>query len=189
MSLSYSDASFALQVQRLRSEYNTRRFERSNLYPGCEILAQDTRTEGGIEKWTYWMANGSTRHGRYIRLSNIPGTLSGDILRLYRNLPNLSDNWDIDGDKITRVENVPPPPEEEFFPEDFDHTKGDLEMLPLVNVDESKHFVKQCKYRREILNLLKCQGGSCSQTSISPHIVRLLGKSTDGELVFEKLMT
>ena len=186
MSQSYSDTSFALQVQRLRSEYNTRRFERSNLYPGCEILAQDTRTEAGIEKWTYWMANG-TQNVRYIRLSNIPGTLSGDILRLYRNLPNLSDNWDIDGDKIMKIEIGPSLPEEEIFPEDFDHTKADLEMLPLVNVDESKHFVKQCKYRREIFNLLRCQDSS--GTSVSPHIVQLLGKSADGELVFEKLLT
>jgi len=51
----------------------------------------------------------------YIRLSNIPGTLSGDILRLHRNLPNLSDNWDIDGDVITKIESVPTPPEEKGF--------------------------------------------------------------------------
>lgn len=60
-------------------------------------------------------------------------------------------------------------------------------MLPLVDVDESKHVVKQCKYRREIVNLLKCQGGLCPGTPISPHIVHILGKSSDRQLVFEKL--
>ncbi|KAI1171879.1 kinase-like domain-containing protein [Nemania sp. FL0916] len=132
------------------------------------------------------MADGITVHGRYIQLSNISGTLSGDILRLRRNLPNLTDNWDIDGDKVTKIESVPIPPEENF-PEDFDHTDADLELLPLIEIDESKHFVKRCKYRREILNLLKCQGDSCPGTPISPHLIHLLGKSADGKLVFEKL--
>ncbi|KAJ8131364.1 hypothetical protein O1611_g2261 [Lasiodiplodia mahajangana] len=183
----YSAVEFASQVQHFRSEYNKLRFETSNLYPGCEILAQETKTEGGIEKWSYWMANGITAHGRYIRLSNIPGTLSGDILRLRRNLPNTTDNWDIDGDKIAQIENVPVPPEEDF-PEDFDHTDADLELLPLINVNESEHFVKRCKYQREILNLLKCQGGSCPGTPVSPYLTHLLGKSADGKLVFEKLL-
>lgn len=182
----YPAMHFTSQVRHLRSEYNKLRFETSNLYPGCEILAQETKTEGSVEKWSYWMANGITAHGRYIRLSNIPGTLSGDILRLHRNLPNLTDNWDIDGDKATKIESVPIPPEEDF-PEDFDHTDADLELLPLIDVDESKHFVKLCKYRREILNLLKCQGGSCPGTPISPHLTHLLGKSADGKLVFKKL--
>ncbi|KAI0388728.1 kinase-like domain-containing protein [Xylariaceae sp. FL0594] len=86
-----------------------------------------------------WYEDG-TQLGQYIRLFDIPGTLSGDILR-----------------------------------------------LPRVDVDSSKHFLKKAKYRSEIENLIKCQGGSCPGTVLSPHIVRLLGASADGQLVFEKL--
>lgn len=55
-----------------------------------------------------------------------------------------------------------------------------------MQVDPNKHFVKKSKYISEIQNLLKCQGGSCSGVSKSAHIIQLLGKSPNGELVFEK---
>ncbi|KAF4981835.1 hypothetical protein FZEAL_2413 [Fusarium zealandicum] len=186
--MTYSATDFDNQSRQLRSEYKILRFETSNLYPGCEILAQETKKEDGVEKWSYWMADQSLHSGmRYVRLSNIPGTLSGEILRLRSNLPSLSEHWDIDGDIITEVKETPAPPEEEDFPLDFDCTSADIENLPLIEIDESKHFLKQCKYRREIDNLLKCQGGSCPGTQISPHLVHLLGRSPDGQLVFKKL--
>ena len=45
------------------------------------------------------------------------------------------------------------------------------------------------KYRSEIENMLKCQGGYCPGTGLSDHIVHLFGRSVDGQLVFEKLAT
>lgn len=62
-----------------------------------------------------------------------------------------------------------------------------LARLPEIKVDPSCHFAKKGKYVSEVENLLECQGGSCPGTSLSPHIIKLLGKSAAGELVFEKL--
>lgn len=59
--------------------------------------------------------------------------------------------------------------------------------LPLVRVDPAKHFLKKGKYRSEIENLIRCQGGSVPGHSLSPNIIQLLGRSIDGQLVFEKL--
>jgi hypothetical protein len=58
--------------------------------------------------------------------------------------------------------------------------------LPLVDMDPKKHFTKQGKYRTEIRNLIKCQGGVVPGGPLSPHIVQLRGRSTDGKLVFDK---
>lgn len=73
--------------------------------------------------------------------------------------------------------------------DDFEDVSDLVSKLPVVAVDSSKHFTKKGKYRSEIENFLKCQGGSCPGAIFSPHLIRLLGASPDGQLVFEKLAT
>lgn len=46
-------------------------------------------------------------------------------------------------------------------------------------------FLKKPKYESEIVNLLKCQGG-CPGEPLSSHITQLLGRTTDGALVFPR---
>lgn len=116
-------------------------------YPGIEILDETTEIEDCVQKLCYWFAKDSPPGTRYIRLSNIPDTLAGDIVRLRSNLPNLTNNWDIDGDIITKVVIAPEIPDEDAYPNDFDHTSADLALLPAISVDESKHFIKQSNYK------------------------------------------
>jgi hypothetical protein len=133
----------------------------------------------GVSCYTYWYEPS----GQCIRLADIPGTLSGDVLRLQRNLPLLDGDHEIIGDQIRPLKNAPPLPE----PDDDSEELGPvLASLPVVEVDSSKHFVKEGKYKSEIRNLLKCQGGSCPGVPKSSHVIQLLGKSPDGKLVFEK---
>jgi hypothetical protein len=73
--------------------------------------------------------------------------------------------------------------------DDFENLNDLLEQLPVLHVDQLKHFVKKCRYRSEIFNLLKCQGGSVPGIPKSPHLTQLLGRTDTGELVFQKLWT
>lgn len=163
------------------------KFERTNLNNKGDPLAMGMIN--GEFCYTYWFGD------RCIRLADIPGTLSGDILRLKRNLPSSVDHGDheIIGDEIRPLVNAPPPKREdsdseyESDPENGSELESTLASLPVIEVDPSKHHVKQGKYRSEIRNLLKCQGGSCPGTP-SPHITPLLGKTRDGKLVFEKFV-
>ncbi|KAJ5831940.1 hypothetical protein N7474_000251 [Penicillium riverlandense] len=133
----------------------------------------------GVFCYTYWYEPS----GQCIRLADIPGTLSGDVLRLHRNLPLLDGDHEIIGDQIRPLKNAPPLPE----PDDDSEELGPvLASLSVVGVDSSKYFVKEGKYKSEIRNLLKCQGGSCPGVPKSSHIIQLLGKSLDSKLVFEK---
>lgn len=156
--------------------------ERSNLGSGGgrQIIDIDVEEINDVLHSTYWYAN------QCIRLACIPGTLSGDILSLNQDLPASveSGNYEIIGDQILPLHNVPPLPDIEDDSEDLDTM---LALLPLVEVDPSKHFVKKGKYKSEICNLLQCQGGSCPGVPKSPHIIQLLGKSQAGELVFDNL--
>lgn len=144
----------------------------------------------GIVFHTYWYeckggSPGAQKQYQAIRLAVIPGTLSGAILRLERNLPILDSslNYEIFGDEIRQLEQAQLP-----LPRKDDSEKVDeaLATLPEMQVDLNKHFVKKSKYISEIQNLLKCQGGSCPGVPKSAHIIQLLGKSPNGELVFEK---
>ncbi|KAK4133817.1 hypothetical protein BT67DRAFT_456580 [Trichocladium antarcticum] len=83
--LSDTDGAFGQEVPRLRVEYQRRR-QASNLYPPA----------GQPED--------STPLGRYVRLFDLPGTLSGDILRLNRDLPSLPGHFEIEGDVIRPLE-------------------------------------------------------------------------------------
>lgn len=91
------------------------------------------------------------------------------------NIPSLSSHSAIDGDKIFDIP---------LF--DFDDVKCPEEDthdivadLPLVAFDEQIHFAKLPKFRSEVPNL--------KLAAELPHIVRLLGRTDDGRIVFPKL--
>jgi len=108
---------------------------------------------------------------------DVPGNISGDILRLKANLPweSLSCHSAIRGDEISPI------PLRPFNGDNYpDEDTADLvSQLPLVAFDERIHFAKPSKLRSEIPNLLKARG--------LPHIVELLGRTEDGRIVFPKL--
>ncbi|KAK0713591.1 hypothetical protein B0T26DRAFT_753681 [Lasiosphaeria miniovina] len=159
---------FMVAVRRLRAAYPELR-DATNLVPpaGRYVLWNDMDTVDGTVYHTYWYENtldidGLGESCRVIRFADIPGTLSGDVLGLKRKLPPL----EAEGDYIIDV-------------------SAALISLPVIAVDVLEHF-KKCKYATETHNLLACQGGSCPGVPKSAHVVQLLGRSPDGELVFEQ---
>ena len=102
---------------------------------------------------------------------------SGNILRLRANIPPLSSHSAIDGDKIFDVPMIPMTDfdDVEYPEEDIHDIVADL---PLVAFDEKIHFAKSPS-RSEVSNL--------KLASELPHIVRLLGCTDDGQIVFPKL--
>ncbi|KAI5855032.1 kinase-like protein [Durotheca rogersii] len=175
---------FSKEVLRLRAEYEHRRVT-TNLYPpgGRSLLELELR-RGDKSYMTYWFDDGTT-YGQCVRIFDVPGTLSGDILRLYRNLPPVSGHFEIDGDDIRPLDR--PFEHPELIEDDSEDVSELVSTLPLVCVDPAKHFVKKGKYRSEIDNLIRCQGGSVPGHPMSPHVIQLLGRSADGKLTFEKL--
>ncbi|KAI9780938.1 MAG: hypothetical protein M1835_004380 [Candelina submexicana] len=176
---------FVQAVSDLRANYQKAR-DSTRLVPpvGLPVLDRSIDVVGNIVHHTYWYEDGSP-HGQRIRLADIPGTLSGDILRLRRDLPILDGNHEIIGNEICRSGDVPKPLP--TFDESSEDLATTLDSIPVIDVDPDRHFVKKGKYKSEIRNLLKCQGRSCPGVPISPHIIQLLGRSSNGELVFEKL--
>ena len=130
--------------------------DRSNLFPpgGLPLIAAHTEREHGTRIETFWRDDG-TRQGQCVRLVDRPGTLSGDILRLRRDLPALPGHAEIDGDTVRALAVAPSVPaiEEEDDSEDLSEA---LVKLPVVDPDPSQHFVKRGRYRSEIENLLRC---------------------------------
>jgi hypothetical protein len=185
------DCSFSQKVLRLRNEWaKTRQF--SNLFPPVGKSVIDIHVKRGDKPYmTLWYedsieADGS-RKEQCVRLYNVPGTLSGNILRLKQNLPEITGDFEIDGNVVNQLDRSlkhPLPIED-----DFENLNDLLEQLPILHVDQLKHFVKKCRYRSEISNLLKCHGGSVPGSPKSPHLIRLLGRTDTGELVFRKLWT
>jgi hypothetical protein len=183
---SFTEDTFSDQVIRLRTEYQRKR-QKSNLFPPAGPPILDVELVPGEKPYVgYWCEDGSEA-GRYIRLYDIPGALSGDILRLERDLPPVSGHFEIEGDVIRSLDKCPDFPP--LVEDDFEDVEDLVSQLPVVEVDPSCHFVKKGKYRSEIENLLRCQGGSCPGSVGSQHLIRLLGASSDGQLVFEKLAT
>ena len=74
--------SFVKEVHLLRDDYEKLREQCTFVGP---IINMSTENAGGFEIQTYWFDN-DTDYGRCIRLYNIPGFLSGDILRLRQNI-------------------------------------------------------------------------------------------------------
>ncbi|KAJ5833606.1 hypothetical protein N7474_001917 [Penicillium riverlandense] len=174
-------------VENLRTNYLALR-NRSNLCPPWGKFAYEVLSErvGGRKVESFWYEDEQDEavFGTFVRLVDIPGTLSGDILRLLKDLPSIEGHFEIDGDIIRQIANPPKPPNREDDSEDLTPI---LARLPEIEIDPSRHFRKKGKYLSEVENLLKCQGGSCPGTPLSPHTIKLLGKSPAGELVFEKL--
>ncbi|KAK4040151.1 kinase-like domain-containing protein [Parachaetomium inaequale] len=161
---------FSQEVARLRAEYQAKR-QQSNAFPpaGRPILDMEL-APGDKPAVGIWYEDG-TKLGQYVRLFDIPGTLWGDILGLERPLPAVKGHYEIEGDVIRSLDKCPNHPTE---PEDDFEDVSDLTAkLPLIDVDSSKHFTKKGKYRSEIENLLKCQGGSCPGALLSPHLLIL----------------
>ncbi|TFB00856.1 hypothetical protein CCMA1212_007397 [Trichoderma ghanense] len=103
----------------------------------------------------------------------------------YGNLPPRLGHFEIDGNDIRPLDRCLEHPEP--TEDDSEDVSELLSRLPPVFVDSTKQFLKKCKYRSEIENLIRCQDGAVPGHPISPNIVRLLGRSADGQLVFEKL--
>lgn len=193
-SLQSEQDAFSQEVQRLRAIYQEQR-NTCNLVPpaGRSVLDVADEVIDGVVYLTYWYKiedtdqNVEERH-HAVRFADIPGTLSGDILRMKRSIPVLdtSLDYDIVGDEVRPLHTVPLLPVAEE--DDAEDTNEMLATLPTVEVDPQIHFVKKGKYASEITNLLACQGGSCPGVPKSDHVVQLLGKSRAGELVFKKFL-
>jgi hypothetical protein len=184
------------EVVRLRAVYQEQR-DSTNLVPpaGRAVSGCSVDVVHGIVRYAYWYdcdddTPRAQKQHQVILLADIPGTCSGDIVRLKRNLPTLNSklSYEIIGDEIRQIGQAPLlPSEEDDDSDDNESINKALANLPVVQVDSNKHFVKRSRYVSEIQNLLLCQGGTCPGIPKSAHIVHLLGKSTNEELVFQKL--
>jgi hypothetical protein len=125
----------------------------------------------------------------YIRICDSPGKLSGDILRLNSAIPSHeSPSIEINGDNITPLIEWPEYVEEEFE-DDSEELDSVINKLPIIaDMKSDIYFTKECKYKSEIRNLLKCQGGSCPGI-YSGLVIQLLGRTVDNHLVFPRLRT
>ncbi|KAM0669241.1 hypothetical protein MY8738_003957 [Beauveria namnaoensis] len=181
-----TDDPFSKQVRRLRADYEQRRLA-TNLFPPSGLPVLELHLERGDKSFmTFWYEDG-TKHGQCVRIFDVPGTLSGDILRLHRNLPAMSGHFEVDGDDIRPLHCCLKHPE--VIEDDSEDVTELISKLPLVSVNPTKHFVKKAKYRSEVENIIKCQGGSVPGHPLSLNVIQLLGTSPDGQLVFEKLST
>jgi hypothetical protein len=175
---------FAQQVFTLRAAYPAAR-DKHNLYGhGPNAYKIEERDEERINRRhisVFWLST-----GKYIRLVDVPGSLSGDILRLKTDLPDVDGNFEIDGDEIRQIEVVPSRPGWWDTDDSEDVSKG-LEALLTVEIDEDIHHLKKSICKSEIQTLLKCQGGSCLGSPLSPIVIRLLEKTEEGKLVFPAL--
>ena len=109
---------FMEQVRRPRAVYMEKR-DSTNLVPpnGRPVFDQSVEVVDGTVYSIYWYDSDaySQDQNQYqcIRLADIPGTLSGDVLRLERNLPTLeaTRDFEIIGDQIRPLIQAPPPPD------------------------------------------------------------------------------
>ncbi|KAF2022143.1 hypothetical protein BU24DRAFT_488419 [Aaosphaeria arxii CBS 175.79] len=143
------NAFFINEVLARRLEYRKRRQE-TNLFPprGRPILEQMSESDSGpVPSETFWIEDG-TPFGQCVRIYDVPGTLSGEILRLRQPMPQYDGHFQVHGDDITPLDSSIPLPEDEY-------------------IDDSED----------------------TSEPLSTRIIQLLGKSTSGELVFEKYLT
>ncbi|KAF9020347.1 hypothetical protein BDP27DRAFT_1439602 [Rhodocollybia butyracea] len=149
----------------------------SNLHDN--LVAKDI-VHNNLEIWSKRLS-GETL---YVKISDVPGTLSGDILRLLAPIPyaSLSSHCEIKGNDIIPI--VYKEPAEESEPTDYEDTSDLVAKLPLVvKLDlEKLHFTKKSNYRSEIPSLLRANEGPGDNS----HVIQLLGRSQDGLLVFPK---
>ncbi|KAF9065979.1 kinase-like domain-containing protein [Rhodocollybia butyracea] len=149
----------------------------SNLHDN--LVAKDI-VHNNLEIWSK-LLSGETL---YVKISDVPGTLSGDILRLLAPIPyaRLSSHCEIKGNDIIPI--AYKEPAEESEPTDYEDTSDLVAKLPLVvNLDlEKLHFTKKSNYRSEIPSLLRANEGPGDNS----HVIQLLGRTQDGRLVFPK---
>ncbi|KAK1579903.1 uncharacterized protein LY79DRAFT_592630 [Colletotrichum navitas] len=161
------DIYFSEQVRIIREDYSKKR-DSTNLFSltGQKLIDLHKEIMGTILYFIFWYEKGTDAY-QYVRLAAIAGTLSGEILRLNQTLPEQHGHHEISGDQIRPLKQAPTPPPEE--PDDSEDVSQILKLLPVVQVDDDKHFTKQSRYERKY------------ETYSS-----LLGKLPDGKLVFEK---
>ena len=183
---------FTQEVQRLRAIYGEQR-DSSNLFPpnGRPVIEQDINILDDTVYYTYWFEcknrnHENQDHCHVIRVADIPNTLSGNILHLKDNLPPrvVDGDYEIIGNETYPLDQPPSIPA--VIDDDAEDVSQALASLPEIAVDLDKHFVKKPKHVSEIENLLLTQGGSCPGVPKSAHIIQLLGKSPNRELVFKK---
>ncbi|KAK2765570.1 hypothetical protein FQN54_008424 [Arachnomyces sp. PD_36] len=172
------------QYEELRAHTNLTRF------CGRPMISSYRDTVNGREYHVFRYDDGS-QYGQCIRIADFPGSLAGSILRLHKRIPAVDGDHEIVKNEVIPLPQGHPPlckTETPCAPEDLTDV---LALLSVIDpVDLSVHTIKhKCEVRRaEIVYHLKCQRGSCPGSPISPYISRLLGKTPDGHLVFERLL-
>ncbi|KAK4182285.1 hypothetical protein QBC35DRAFT_396257, partial [Podospora australis] len=150
------DDIFMEEVRALRAAYEKKR-NSTNLVPptGRPVLDCGIDVVDGIAYHTYWYERTSDTVAsdysqdeemcQVIRLADIAGTLSGDILRLERNLPPLEPDCDytIIRDDVLPLVNPPPLPR---FEDDSEDISVALASLSVIEVKPDEHFIKKGKY-------------------------------------------
>lgn len=166
---------------RLRAEYE-HRCVTTNLYPpsGRPILELDLQ-RGDKSYMTYWFDDG-TKYASACAFLTFP-VLSQAIS--YGSVATCHLCRAILRSDIRPLDRCLEHPG--LIEDDSEDVSELVSKLPLVRVHSAKHFLKKGKYRSEIENLTRCQGGSIPGHPLSPHVIQLLGWSADGQLVFEKL--
>lgn len=111
---------FMQELVRLRANYMAKH-DSTNLFPptGHAVLGYSEDVVDGIVGHTYWyncdndISKAQTQY-QAIRLVDIPGTCSGDMLRLERSLLTLDFklSYEIIGDEIRQIEPAPQLPSE-----------------------------------------------------------------------------
>lgn len=152
---------------------------------GQMIIDQTRSVIDSVFYYTFWYENGPSTP-KCVRLADLPGTLSGEILRLKQNLPHRDGDFEIVGGRIQPLHQAPPLPDYPEEPEAPDKLSHLLDLLPIVEGDSDQHVTKKVGYASELQNFLACQGGRCPGTPKSEHIIQLRGKIADGKLVFNK---
>ena len=154
--------------ERIRDE-DLKLKDQSNFFAGLKTYFMDASTLHILYKRPFG--------DLYVRVHDVPGTLSGNILRLRANIPSLSSHSAIDGDKIFDIPMLNFDDVQAECPEEDTHDI--VADLPLVAFDEQIHFAKLPIFRSEVPNL--------KLAAELPHIVQLLGRTDDGRIVFPKL--
>ncbi|KAJ7213875.1 kinase-like domain-containing protein [Mycena pura] len=112
-------------------------------------------------------------------IAKLPNTLAWKIVHYEADIPPeyYDHNIEIDGDLVRHIpfKEVPNDDDEECIDEDC---TDELLALPLIEYDPSIHFSKKARFKAEIKNLLRCGG--------STHVVQLLGRTADNQLVFPR---
>ncbi|OCH92255.1 kinase-like protein [Obba rivulosa] len=165
----YDDAAFSDAVEELQSA--ARGFENFRLWTDLAVRFGTRFDAEGAEVWY------GAGPQYYVRIIDVPGKLSGDILRFHRDIPRYECNLEVIGDVVREIE-FKSMDEVDHSLDDVQDAKELLYALPVVAYDKEIHFTKPPRTRREIEVLLKCRG--------SAHIAQLLGRTEDGRLVFPR---